>query len=108
MVGHQGAGRFGTIWDGVGQFWTPRSGYRALGVPRDTVRMTATVLTLFDVDNTLAPGAGGRERCGRTAESTGLPCMAWPRRGAEACSHHITSEELAVVEQLRGRSAEAA
>ena len=72
--------------------------------------MTATVLTLplFELDDTLAPGASGRERCGRTAESTGMPCMAWPRRGADACSHHITSEELAVVEALHGRRAAAA
>lgn len=69
--------------------------------------MTATVLTLFDVDDTLAPGAG-RKRCYRPAASTGMPCMAWPRRDAPACSHHITAAELAVVEQQRpGQSAAA-
>jgi hypothetical protein len=70
--------------------------------------MTATVLTLFDVDDTLAPGAGGRERCGRTAASTGMPCMAWPRRGADACAFHITADELAAWEQLRARPSAAA
>ena len=71
----------------------------------DNRRMTtapALTLMLFDLDDTLAPGAGP-DRCGRTAASTGLPCMAWPRRGAEACAFHITAEELAVVEQLRER-----
>lgn len=73
--------------------------------PRDTVRMTATVLTLplFELDDTLAPGAGARERCGRTAASTGMPCMAWPRRGADACAFHITAEELAAWEQLHAQ-----
>jgi hypothetical protein len=60
-------------------------------------------LMLFDLDGRLAPGAAGKDRCGRLADSTGLPCMSWPRRGAEACSHHITSDELAVVEALRSR-----
>jgi hypothetical protein len=63
---------------------------------------------LFDVDDTLAPGAGARDRCGRTAASTGLPCMAWPRRGAEACAFHITAEELAILEQLHGQPSVAA
>lgn len=69
--------------------------------------MTATVLTLFDVDDPLAHGAG-RERCGRPAKSTGLPCLGWPARDAPACPHHITAEELAVVEQKRSRPSAAA
>lgn len=72
--------------------------------------MTAAVLTLplFEFDDTLALGAGGRERCGRTAKSTGGPCMAWPAKGAPACAFHITADELAVVEQLRARPIAAA
>jgi hypothetical protein len=66
------------------------------------------VLVLFDVDDTLAPDVGGRERCGRIAASTGLPCMAWPRRGAEACAFHITADELAAWEHLRERATAAA
>lgn len=69
--------------------------------------MTA-VLTLFELDDPLAPGAGDRERCGRPAASTGLPCMAWPRRGAQACAFHITADELALLEQLRDASNAAA
>lgn len=73
----------------------------------DNGRMTnaapALTLMLFDVDDTLAPGTGGRKRCCRPAASTGMPCMAWPRRDAPACSHHITAAELAVVEQQRPR-----
>lgn len=73
-----------------------------------TTPAPALILMLFDVDDTLAPGAGGRDRCGRTAASTGLPCMAWPRRGAEACAFHITAEELAILEQLRDQPSVAA
>lgn len=69
--------------------------------------VTAAVLTLFDLDDPLAPGAG-RERCGRPAKSTGGPCMAWPARNAPACAFHITAEELAVVEQQRSRPSAAA
>ena len=71
--------------------------------------MTATVLTLpLEFNDPLAPGVGTGERCGRTAASTGLPCMAWPRRGADACAFHITADELAAWEQLRARPAAAA
>jgi hypothetical protein len=61
---------------------------------------------LFDLDDPLAPGC--RDRCGRPAKSTGAPCMAWPAHDAPACAHHITAEELAVVEQLRARPRAAA
>lgn len=72
-----------------------------------TAAPTPLTLMLFDVDDTLAPGAG-RDRCGREATSTGLPCMSWPRRGAPACSHHITAAELAVLELQRARPVAAA
>lgn len=74
---------------------------------RMTTAAPALTLMLFDLDDPLAPGAG-RDRCGREATSTGMPCMSWPRRGAEACSHHITAAELAVLEQLLGRPVAAA
>lgn len=62
--------------------------------------MAATVLTLFDVDDTLAPGAGARDRCGRERKD-GQPCRAWPMALGPACAHHILSDELAEVERLR-------
>lgn len=87
----------------------PLAGYGQALILRDTSRMTATVLTLpLEFDDAPAPSVGGKDRCGRAATSTGMPCMSWPRRGAEACSHHITSEELAVLEQLLGRPIAAA
>lgn len=67
----------------------------------------AFVLTLFPIDDTLASGAGGRERCGRPRKD-GQPCLGWPRRDAPACAHHIKAVELAVVEQLHGRPSAAA
>jgi len=71
--------------------------------------MTGSVLTLFDdLGDALPPATGTSERCGRTAASTGLPCMAWPRRGADACAFHITADELAAWEQIRALSNAAA
>lgn len=72
-----------------------------------TTAAPALTLMLFDLDDTLAPGAGG-ERCGRPAKSTGGPCMAWPAHGAPACAFHITADELAIVEQKRARPRAAA
>lgn len=67
-----------------------------------TVLVTAA---LFELSDLQLPA--GHHRCGRERQD-GQPCRAWPMALGPACAHHILSEELAAVEQLRARPSAAA